>query len=489
MKIIFINILCFTSLFFRFAWAQKEANYWVFGEGGGLNFTNNQLNFFESEVDLFGVTAVVSDQNSGELLFYSDGLYIWNKNHEIMQNGSEIKTGSNHQDSPRIVPSQPLIIVPRPGINDEYYLFHLNEIESSLLENADLYYTIVNTGLNNGNGEVKQGDKNFFVKGNLALKITAVPHANGKDFWLITHAADNNDFYVYLISDEGLAGPKVISSGISYAVNNSENYIRGFIKASPNGNYIAVSSLGENRRFELFSFNPGTGDISNPVSLGNFDFQYGLSFSPDNTKLYLRGINERDYFHQFNLLASNIANSRIGLFRENPNLGDHVVILHGSVELAPDGKLYVRGVRNNDEQINGLGIISNPNALGWEVNFEIVPEPFEEDDHISGGLPNLIQSTFNGITPNRNPNSPCNEASTFQLSPNPAKDFIKIGVLEKCFTSYRLTIYRITGQKIVQYSIKNQDSGELPIYDLSSGIYLAVLEFENKRIVKKFYKY
>ncbi|MEM9300171.1 MAG: hypothetical protein AAGA64_17555, partial [Bacteroidota bacterium] len=241
-----VAFLAFESL------AQKEANNWVYGERVGLNFANNQLNFFESEVDLFGVTAVMSDRNSGELLFYSDGSNIWNRQHNLIQNGSGIKTTFNHEDSPELAPSQPLIIVPKPDANDQYYLFHLNQTESSLPESADLYYTIVNTGLNNGNGEVRSGDKNIFVRGNLALKITAVPHANDKDFWLITHAADSNNFYVYLISDEGLADPKVISSGISYAVNNSENYIRGFIKASPNGNYIAVSSLGENRRFELF---------------------------------------------------------------------------------------------------------------------------------------------------------------------------------------------------------------------------------------------
>jgi len=62
----------------------KRANWWYFGQGAGINFSsgfpvavnNGQTNSYEG-------SASISDKN-GNLLFYSDGNTIWNKNHVPM---------------------------------------------------------------------------------------------------------------------------------------------------------------------------------------------------------------------------------------------------------------------------------------------------------------------------------------------------------------------------------------------------------------------
>ena len=72
-KIISIIILLYTLNGF----SQKEANIWYFGENAGLDFnsgtpqplTGGQLNTFEG-------CSTFSD-NSGNLLFYSDGTTVW----------------------------------------------------------------------------------------------------------------------------------------------------------------------------------------------------------------------------------------------------------------------------------------------------------------------------------------------------------------------------------------------------------------------------
>ena len=80
------KILILTILFYStFVFSQKEANIWYFGENAGLDFnsgtpvalTDGQLNTGEG-------CASISD-SSGNLLFYTDGVTVYNKNHANMQ--------------------------------------------------------------------------------------------------------------------------------------------------------------------------------------------------------------------------------------------------------------------------------------------------------------------------------------------------------------------------------------------------------------------
>src|SRR5699024_12186554 len=84
--------LVFLSLFFLMplkARAQLEASNWYFGHEAGLHFegcddptvlTDGQLNQLEG-------CATISD-SEGNLLFYTDGIEIYDANHELMQNGT-----------------------------------------------------------------------------------------------------------------------------------------------------------------------------------------------------------------------------------------------------------------------------------------------------------------------------------------------------------------------------------------------------------------
>jgi hypothetical protein len=89
--IAFLILTILQSVVISISYAQKETYNWYFGRYAGLNFngktvkslTNGKLNTIE------GCTAISS--NSGMLLFYTDGITIWNKNHEIMQNGAGLK--------------------------------------------------------------------------------------------------------------------------------------------------------------------------------------------------------------------------------------------------------------------------------------------------------------------------------------------------------------------------------------------------------------
>ena len=88
MKIYNFFSLCIT-LISTLAFSQQEASVWYFGQNAGIKFdasggiialTNGQLSTSE------GCATIAS--TTGDLLFYTDGITVWNKNHTIMLNGT-----------------------------------------------------------------------------------------------------------------------------------------------------------------------------------------------------------------------------------------------------------------------------------------------------------------------------------------------------------------------------------------------------------------
>ena len=104
-KIIIIPFLFFTN----FVFSQQEASNWYFGYGAGIKFntngtitslTNGQLNTLEG-------CASLSDSN-GNLMFYTDGTTVYNKNHQIMLNGTGLKGHYSSTQSATILQKSPM---------------------------------------------------------------------------------------------------------------------------------------------------------------------------------------------------------------------------------------------------------------------------------------------------------------------------------------------------------------------------------------------
>jgi hypothetical protein len=83
-KSFLLATLCFLGLA---GISQNESAKWYFGATAGLDFmgpptilTNGMMNPWEG-------CASISDA-AGNLLFYTDGLSVWNKTHVIMANGT-----------------------------------------------------------------------------------------------------------------------------------------------------------------------------------------------------------------------------------------------------------------------------------------------------------------------------------------------------------------------------------------------------------------
>ena len=84
--------------------AQKEVNIWYFGSHAGLDFNSGMpVPLTDGALLSLEGTATISDED-GNLLFYTDGITVWNRNHNIMLNGSGLTGHSSSTQSGVLVP-------------------------------------------------------------------------------------------------------------------------------------------------------------------------------------------------------------------------------------------------------------------------------------------------------------------------------------------------------------------------------------------------
>ncbi|MAB48188.1 MAG: hypothetical protein CMC05_06115 [Flavobacteriaceae bacterium] len=427
--------LLFALLFNLIVLAQGEASHWYFGNGAGLVFDVNTGNVtsVNSAINTISTNegcSSISDP-SGNLLFYTDGRTVWNRNYQIMPNGNYFG-GTGLLGDPSSTSSG--LIVPHPTNHDLYYIFTVDEphhnnawaypnqgpvdqdgnpldiyqettnIGGTIPQDDDgfnngLNYSLVDLTLNGGLGDVVPEEKNIHLitynendpvetAYKCAEKITAVAHADGTSYWLITQFI--NRFYAFRIDENGVNNTPVVSQ-ITPLIN-TDGYRRnaiGYLKSSPDGSKLVIC---HNQNFNipsvtefsinsgsvwLYDFNTETGVVSNPTNVLDNVVAYGADFSADSKKLYAT---HNGSVSQFNLEAADINNSQVVLYTNTGN--------RGAIQLGPDGKVYI----TNPSFISFMDVINNPEELGLACNYEENGISLAPGTSTRLGLPPFIQS-------------------------------------------------------------------------------------------------
>lgn len=386
-----------------FGFAQNlENSKWYFGEYAALDFeTGSPQPMTNSAMHAHNGTSSVADQN-GELLFYSNGKEIWNKNHEIMPGGVF--------DCPcSFATKQRSVIVASPVNNNIYYVFRLRGYPSSSFDSG-LDYKIVDMTGNGGLGSAGTEIDLITVEdiGNVSIlshKMTSTLHADGDKAWLVTQVKDK--FYAYLINEFGVQPPvisNVPSAGNHHPVSAPVNG-RGVMKVSPNGEKLAVSYAYVG--VHLYDFDNQTGAVNNLNILYDATSTYhqfsGLEFSPNSEQLYFTRSNELFQLEAEEPISSTKSIKKplvktsflLGQFdlneRNNKAINNYNPIYLGTtmydngLQIALDGKIYMTNMNNNY-----LSVINTPNAEGLACNFQpqgvILPSP----SIVKGGLPQTV---------------------------------------------------------------------------------------------------
>ena len=344
--------------FFLIVWAntniicQKEAYNWCYGNNSLLSFSTNPPSQYSN-------TAMVSIEcignisgNIGNLLFYTNGVTVYNASHTVMANGTGLLGDNSTTDG--------AIIIKKPNSTFVYYIFTLDDFNGV----DGLQYSIVDMSLAAGMGSVTS--KNNLLHAPSSEKAVAVRHCNGVDAWLVSHDQNSNTFRSYLVSNTGISSTAVLSNAGGVLLSSINNI--GHMKVSPNGKKLGLAqnnSGNNNDTIELYDFDNSSGIVSNRLVLLTQDVTYGCEFSPDGTKFYANIFipPSSTIIYQWDLCAG--SNSAI-VASQYAIQGSSVS--SRSMQRAPDGKIYMpRGD-------NFLSSINNPNLPGVNCLYtSIVP--------------------------------------------------------------------------------------------------------------------
>lgn len=203
-----------TSILFTFStlisYTQKQGNIWYFGDHAGLDFnttppsylSDGQTDFHPPNLWNEGCSSI--SDSSGTLLFYSNGEKIWNRYHQTMLNGDSLLGHSSAASG--------CIILPRPGSDRYFYVLTTDALEN-LFANG-IRYSVIDMCLDNGNGAVLSNEKNILVYDNTTEKLSAVKHANGVDYWIVSHELNSNSFLSFNLTNNGLLDTVISSIGV-----------------------------------------------------------------------------------------------------------------------------------------------------------------------------------------------------------------------------------------------------------------------------------
>lgn len=342
--------------------AQRPTDIWYFGQQAGLSFPDGSTPkpLSDGKMSTFEGSAVATTAK-GELLFYTNGETVWNRQHRVMPNGTKLMgSGSSTQSA---------LIVPDPGSGNIFYVFTVAPQGTA----NGLRYSIVDMTRDDGLGDLPR--VNLLLIQPVAEKLAAVRHANGRDTWIVAHRWNSNAFVSYLVTAEGVSAKPLLSNVGSMNAGPGRNAI-GALKFSPDGRTLAAALWRETNKFEVYDFDRSTGKVSNARGFAGYAEAYGVEFSPDGSKLYgtCNGVGGGEtQIWQFDLktkkplLVGKSANRKIG-----------------ALQLAPDGRIYVAREDNPN-----LGVIQAPNALGKDCQY--VDEGFKLGGRRSKlGLPAFV---------------------------------------------------------------------------------------------------
>ncbi len=399
-------------------YAQNQTDNWYFGNGAALNFSScNPTVVNGSQIGTIEGCATISDIN-GNLLFYTDGIKVWNKLNLVMQNGNGL---FGHPSS-----TQSGVIVPQPGNDSIYYIFTIDDQAG----NKGLCYSIVNIYRNGGLGEVILKNTNILSSAN--EKITAVRHFNQQNIWVITRQFMSDKYYAWLVTTGGVSAMPVISTSPNY-LGQPIPLSRGYLKPSTDGKKL-VSAFEEFPFMEISDFNSQTGLVTNTIKINSKPSPllstgiwgtYGAEFSPGNKHLYISArVNFTNpcgtcaiynyYIYQYNVSvfdSVSIANSAV-MLDSGGTVANPLYYDYGALQLAKNGKIYIAQARTNN-----LSVINKPDISGLGCSFQI--DAINLGAGLSQyGLPTFIQSYFdpNFRTYDYNYFEDCNKNISFTLN-------------------------------------------------------------------------
>lgn len=340
---------------------QNQNKNWHFGSGISINFNILPLSVVQSNIDVVESAAAVSDDN-GQLLFYTSGHKIWNRNGTEMPNATGLL--GNGPFSGYIVGSghRSIQIIRHPGNPGQYYVVSGDAYEQAT---RNLLYSLVDMSLDNGLGDVVPTQKNVQVMNNCSEFLNVFRGNDCSSYWLIARAEEPvsaRPVYAFKVDQNGFNPVPVIS-------NPPPNLGTPSFEELYQLNDLETA-VGVNKdRVIAINFDGNTGTFSNFQPVYSFMSNNGLAHRPftlslNRTKLYVVESNVNVFQYDLDQIDNPAAfsNSRtLAITGTSTNFLD--------MRAGPDGHLYLlaRGSNSNIARMtNADGPVSN---TSYDNNF------------------------------------------------------------------------------------------------------------------------
>ncbi|MBS4000165.1 MAG: hypothetical protein KGZ71_06755, partial [Desulfobulbaceae bacterium] len=300
------------------------------------------------------------------------------------------------------------LIVKQPGNNNKYYIF----ASMCKFENYNYFttrYSIVDMDGNNGVGEMIVTDRDLFK--NSGEKLIGIKHGNGKDVWIISHELNSRTFLAALLTENGIETDIVKSTtGAFHPLfgpfpNALSQAFSGLMTSNIEGDLISLLVTHTNS-LDILSFDKLTGETKSLLSFNIGDLfvdlngkqmnLYGIGLSPDSKKLYVSTIDVYNKLIQFDISildSSRILASAYVVYENNHSINENIA--DGAIQLAPNGKIYLRNITsifgNPPSLIQSLFVINKPNLSGVDCSFMAYDKFIFQRSKFHLGLPNFVQ--------------------------------------------------------------------------------------------------
>ena len=472
--------------------AQKENYNWVLGGNLApdtvcatviINF--DQAPFSQDciykKVGIEFTNSSLSD-SLGRLLCFSNGTHIFNAAFDIMENGGEVYPSEYYPSG--FLGVQSAMILP---VSNTQSLFISGKVKfyyapSGLLTGGftPVFYYKVNFSNDQPLGKVEERDIPILNDTVNYHGISAVRHANGRDWWLVLQKNDSNLYYNILIRN---GVPEIYSTqnlGPAFPPGLDHTVF------SPDGNwYIRYSWWGTTSNphssIYLYHFDRCSGALSNfqQYELKD-DGPGGVAVSPNSRYLY---VSNWDTIFQYDLQARDIfATETVVAAYDGFRGEDGYPVRFFTPQLAPDGRIYLC-VPNVSSRY--LHYIEYPDSAGMAC--KVVQHGLQLPVYNSYALPNLPYFRLYAAQ-----GSPCDtvwrgqpeDFAGIMMQPNPGDDLVTLHLPGDGLPQAGwLRLYSATGALVLQMEIplKTQDL-PIPTAALAKGLYFYEIRLQGKQI-------
>ncbi|MBK9107213.1 MAG: T9SS type A sorting domain-containing protein [Saprospiraceae bacterium] len=306
--------------------------------------------------------ASISD-NSGKLLFYTNGRSVFNRDYQKMPNGDGLNPGryanSSMETGYKLIHGA--IILPWPEHPGKYFIFHVTTDNIPFVwYSLNLFTTLVDMDLDLGKGDVVYKNKSVYADSLVNGSLSACRHANGRDWWLPSFYYSGKKCFMFLLDPTGVSLHHV--QDIPHTFETSG---RGQSQFSPDGTRYAFfhQNSYSYREFFLADFDRCTGLFTNIEysTMPRFDIA-ALAFSPNSRFIYLGTAYE---LYQLDLSKKDAFKNRLRVdsidgFSSFPLFTSYFSFM----QLAPDQKIYINNGRGPDY----LSTIEKPDLEGKDCD-------------------------------------------------------------------------------------------------------------------------